>query len=395
MAEESGKRGTIGLVVPAFDRGGLEQVVLNLYRGFRRAGYDCLILIENNEAGYMSSLVRPGDAFIFNRDERLFLNKCHERRVGALSYHYSTFGLQDCSRLGFYTLYTLHNVYTWLDDDQFAARARQILAADGVIAVSSFVRNYFCRRAGAPRDAVEIIGNGVDVAGLKRPVRPLTDYAFGSSGNKTVFGVLASFHRNKHHLLAVRAAEILAARRQDFEVLFVGNAAVPDYHAEIRRAVAASGARERIHFTGFLDHEQMAALYQHTLDAVLLASLQEGCSNVVLEALAFDLPMVLTDVGNAQEAAALSSKVRVVPRSYPDLMALRPAEIDRLSRTGDTPNVEALADAMEAIIESRETLRNPNPPADRIISVDAMVGQYLRAIEAAPLLDILAKASAL
>lgn len=76
MAEESGKRGTIGLVVPAFDRGGLEQVVLNLYRGFRRAGYDCLILIENNEAGYMSSLVRPGDAFIFNRDERLFLNKC-------------------------------------------------------------------------------------------------------------------------------------------------------------------------------------------------------------------------------------------------------------------------------------------------------------------------------
>ncbi len=391
MVNKSGCRGTIGLVVPAFDSGGLEQVVLNLYQGFRSVGYDCVVLIENNEAGYMSSLVRPGDAFIFNRDERLFLEICRTRGIGALSYHYSTFGLEECSKIGIHTLYTLHNVYTWLDDADFAARAHRIMAAHSVIAVSSFVRNYFCRRAGVPREAVEIIGNGVDIGRLKIAVPPLARGSFGLSQDKTVFGVLASFHRNKHHLLAVRAAEILAARRDDFEILFVGKAAVPDYHVEVSRAVAASVARKHIQFADYLDRERMAALYQHVLDAVLLASLQEGCSNVVLEALAFDLPMVLTDVGNAQEAAALSDKVRVVPRSYPDLMALRPADIDRLSRSGDTPNVEAVAAAMEAVIEDRKTSHNLLQQVDRTISVETMVERYLSAIEPAPLLGALAK----
>ena len=34
------KRPVIGLVVSSFDKGGLEQVVLNLYRGYRAAGYE-------------------------------------------------------------------------------------------------------------------------------------------------------------------------------------------------------------------------------------------------------------------------------------------------------------------------------------------------------------------
>ena len=63
----------IGLVVSSFDKGGLEQVVLNLYRGYRQAGYPAYILVEQNILGAMAAEVPPQDIFVFDRNEDAFL----------------------------------------------------------------------------------------------------------------------------------------------------------------------------------------------------------------------------------------------------------------------------------------------------------------------------------
>lgn len=54
VADYPSVRQSIGLVVPAFDKGGLAQVVLNLYLGYRSLGHDCVVLVENNISGYMA-----------------------------------------------------------------------------------------------------------------------------------------------------------------------------------------------------------------------------------------------------------------------------------------------------------------------------------------------------
>lgn len=343
---------SVAIVVPSFDRGGLEQVALNLYRGYRALGSRCIVLVERNEAGYMlGRLERPGDGIILNGDESLFVEALARHEIDVVHYHYSTFGLAAARRLGLFTLYTVHNVYTWLDDAGFAHHAGQIMEADRVVAVSRFVRDYFCRRAQVPMDQVDVIPNGIDlswIAGAGAGTLPDLDIPAG----RFVFVLPASYFPVKHHPLALRAAELLLSRRKDFHLVFVGNVGDEGYAVDVDTLVASSPARTHVSQVACLSHDQMAAVYQQLADCVVLPTIQEGCSNVVLEALAFDRSLIITDVGNAAEARALSPRVRVIDRAE-EIDALTPDRIEALSRTGDCRNLRALVDAMASAMTVR------------------------------------------
>lgn len=373
---------SIGLVVPGFDKGGLEQVVFNLYKGYKAAGYRCIILSETNTSGQMSArLDEPGDFFIFNCDETLFLKACRRRGLTHLHYHYSTFGLAGATAIGLRTLYTIHNVYTWLEDDAFIARSHQIMSASCVVAVSRLVRDYFCKRAGIDFEDVLVIPNGVDVDHLLAGAGS----SQSNDGGRFVFANIASTHRNKHHAVAIGAAERLLPLRSDFVVILLGNVGDPAYDQEIATKIAASSARDHIVRQAYISPDRIGSFYRDVVDCVLLPSLQEGCSNVVLESLAAGKPMILTAVGNAEEASALSDRVIVIPPAYSDIQKLRPGIIDELSRSSETRNVDALAGAMLSMMEAgydpldAEQLKSLHAQ----ISVGKMVDAYLRCLRLA------------
>ncbi|GMG80810.1 hypothetical protein LNKW23_00220 [Paralimibaculum aggregatum] len=368
---------SVGLVVPSFDKGGLEQVALNLYRGYRARGCRVVVLVENNIAGAMlGRLESPDHAVILNREEPRFVETLAAHGIEVLHYHYSSFGLAAARALGIFTLYTLHNVYTWLDDAGFAHHARQVLQADRVTAVSEFVRSYFAGRAGCPADRIELIPNGVDLGWLEGAA-PLPD--LGLPEGRFVFAMPASFHPVKHHPLAIRAAEMLAERHRGFQLVLLGNPGEEAYGAHVERLIAASPARARITRVDYVPHDAMAAFYREVVDCVLLPTLQEGCSNVVLEALAADRPMILTDVGNAREARRMSPRVRVIEAAE-DVAALGPARIAALSQTGETRNLRALVEAMAAALTMRGGAAAPEVLAERraAIGLDRMVDAYHR-----------------
>ena len=371
---------SIALVVPVFDRGGLEQVVLNLYRAYRDAGHSCIVLVESNECDYMASFLDSReDVFIFNGDERLFLSKCLERRISICHYHYSTFGLSLVSDLGIYCIYTLHSIYTWMNGERFRVVAEQIRKADRVVAVSSFARDYFCVRAGVEPSAVQVIPNGVDIESLQTSQKILQRSNLGVPAGIFVFAHIASFFRNKHQAVMIAAAERLAGRGADFRLLLVGNVGDEVYFDELKNLVSTSSANQLIHIVDFVPRDRMASFYDGVVDAVVLPSLQEGYSNVVLEGLAFGKPMILTDVGSAREAAELSDRVHVVPPAYPDVLALDNAMIDALSRTGETPNLEPIVEAMSQVLDrqgSREWVE-PGPGIRAAVSVDRMASSYV------------------
>jgi glycosyltransferase involved in cell wall biosynthesis len=384
MSNQITVRHVIGLVVPAFDRGGLEQVVLNLYRGYKSLGHDCVVLVENNVSGYMTKrLQRKQDVVVFNKDETTFFRTCAVRSVTVLHYHYSVYLLRTMKYLGIYTIYTIHNVYTWLDDEIFRERADQILAADRVVAVSRFVRDYFCVRKGVSFESVDIVPNGVDLSALTPGAR-ITREALGLPPNGFLFANIASWHRNKHQILVIRAAELLLERISDFCVALVGNPADLEYQAEIEARLVNSAARSHIRLVPFVAAEFLNSFYREVVDCVLLPSLQEGCSNVVLEALATDRMMILTDVGNAQEAAALSDRVRIVRPAYPDVQAVSAARIYELSRSNRAPNMQEVVDSMfDFIVNPRAPTRAERLSAClRSIDVSNMVARYADFISA-------------
>lgn len=375
-------RGKIGLVVPAFDKGGLEIVVYNLYRGYKRAGYDCVILVENNEKGYMATrLESRADCLIFNRDEELFLKICRRERIECLHYHYSVFGLTWAAIMGIPTIYTIHNLYTWLEDDEFRERLGQISKAAHVVAVSRSVRDYFCSRSGMSQSEIVVINNGTDVLALVSGDEMMPS-DLGIANDLFVFANVASTHRNKHHSLMIAAAEKLAEQRSDFLFLMVGNVGDAAYHEEIAALIEQSPARDQIRLINYLPADRMPGFYRDICDCIILASLQEGCSNVVLEGLATGRPMILTDVGNAREASAMSDRVIVIPPAYPNVQELRPEHIDQYSRSSETRNLDALVDAMATMMDANYSSLLPDQlESTRLrVGLDTMIMAYLRLI---------------
>jgi glycosyltransferase involved in cell wall biosynthesis len=388
MSNEVTTRHVIGLVVPAFDKGGLEQVVLNLYRGYRSLGHDCVVLVENNVSGYMATrLEQKQDVVVFSKNETVFLQTCVSRFITVLHYHYSTYLISNMKNLGIYTIYTLHNVYTWLDDETFQERGNQILAANRVVAVSRFVRDYFCLRKGVSFERVDIVPNGVDLTTLT-PSGRITREALGLPSRGFIFANIASWHRNKHQALVIGAAELLLHRMNDFCVAFIGDFGDPDYQTEIEALLVLSKARSHIRLVPFVSAQVLGSFYCEVVDCVLLPSLQEGCSNVVLEGLATDQTMILTAVGNAREAAALSDRVRIVRPAYPDVQAVNAATICELSRLSHASNVQEVADAMFDVIINppKPTTAAKRRACLQSIDVDNMVTQYGNFIAAQALL---------
>lgn len=342
------KRPVIGLVVSSFDKGGLEQVVLNLYRGYRAAGYEAYLLVEENILGPMARQMPAEHLFVFDRDERKFLAFCREKNINTLHYHYNTFLMKGARLIGFRILYTIHNIYTWKNDAEMAAYAAKLQSAHRLVAVSGFVRDYFCARTGLPKERVEVINNGVQLDELFRPASlPFTRGSLGLKEGDIALAMVASFHPVKHQIGMLGVMRRLQARLPQAKLLLVGNVGDPEYYKEFCRHLQASPAAGSVIQVPYLNHTQMGEFLRTIPDLFLLPTLQEGCSNAVLEALCSGLPMVLTDVGNAREAeAAAPGACIVAPAAVPDPVQLTDRLARQLSGEENAPNADALADAI-------------------------------------------------
>ena len=96
----------IGLVVTTFDKGGLEQVVLNLYLGYKKAGYKTFLLCQENILGIMANSIEPKDLYVFNNDKNKFLQLLYDENITILHYHYNIFAADIVKKIGIKTIYT-------------------------------------------------------------------------------------------------------------------------------------------------------------------------------------------------------------------------------------------------------------------------------------------------
>lgn len=102
----------------------------------------------------------------------------------------------------------------------------------------------------------------------------------------------------------LQAAAILQGRGLDFELIIVGEGPLRD---ELERLTGGLGLRERVIFAGALSQEQLAHVYRRA-DVFCLASIvakdgdRDGLPNVILEAMAYGVPVVASNVGAIPEA---------------------------------------------------------------------------------------------
>ncbi|MDT8364364.1 MAG: glycosyltransferase family 4 protein [Nitrosomonas sp.] len=88
----------------------------------------------------------------------------------------------------------------------------------------------------------------------------------------------------------------------------------------LEKLVAELDLADRVRFTGRLENEAMATLYQQA-DLMLNSSLVDNMPNSVLEALASNVPVVSTNVGGVPFLVEHEQNALLVPPQDPDAMA--------------------------------------------------------------------------
>ncbi len=200
--------------------------------------------------------------------------------------------------------------------------------ADRLIVPSAFLQEVF-RRFGL---SAEIVPNVIDLSRFApRPPDAPSD-------------------RAAPHLIVTRNLEPI----YDIDTALRALAIVRTVHPGARMTVAGSGPeRDRLvglaatlgaashaTFTGRLDNERIAALYQEA-DVFINPSLVDNMPNSVLESLASGVPVVSTDVGGVRYVVEHQKTALLVPARDADAMARAvlqllddPGDAERLARAG-------------------------------------------------------------
>ena len=189
----------------------------------------------------------------------------------------------------------VHHVISFWDDLRPQLRLALGLAvrrADHVVCVAHALREGVM--AGRPVSApVSVIPNGVDERHYRSTpeLREAARRRLGAAPDDVVLGTVANFRPVKNYPRLLRAAAAVLARQPRLRLVCVGGGGGLD---EARALAARLGIADRVTFPGPVKdvREQLAGF-----DAFVLASLREGCPNVVLQAMAMGLPVAGAAVG--------------------------------------------------------------------------------------------------
>jgi glycosyltransferase involved in cell wall biosynthesis len=196
---------------------------------------------------------------------------------------------------------------------------------DRIICVSRAVERFFLdlRVFGRPiaREKIVTIYKGHEPEWYDDPPADLAEFAI-PPGAFTIGYCGRDRPRKGIHLL-IEAAGLLD-RDWPLHYLLVGRM---DGNEDLRRRIAASPARDRIHLTGFRTD---APRIVRACDVFALPSIQrEGLSRAVFEAMAQGVPAIVSDAGGLPEQVEHGVSGLVVPQSDPGALAAAIAQLYR------------------------------------------------------------------
>jgi glycosyltransferase involved in cell wall biosynthesis len=214
--------------------------------------------------------------------------------------------------------------YYWLDR-RIAARAER------VVVMSERHREHWPRQAWKVRVIYNAVIPLADTAGVRDTAAPRV--------GSPVFGVVGRLSFEKGVDVFLRACHLLRGRGTPFSALVVGDG------PERERLMTLRSTLRLDDVVAFRPSTPDVGSVYAALDALVIPSRSEGLPNVLLEALAEDLPVVSTAVGAVPEVLRDPAAGLVVPPDDPAALA------DAMMRVADVGRTRAAQRARRDCIE--------------------------------------------
>jgi glycosyltransferase involved in cell wall biosynthesis len=177
--------------------------------------------------------------------------------------------------------------------------AEHLKSSDAIIAVSDFIRGEV-EKKDVEKTKIRVIFDGVDSHHFSRDNFEKTAMRndLGLPTNALIALNIARFAPNKRHdLLIAASAEVIKAV-PNYHLVFVGEAEDQRYFADIVEQVKKAGLSDHATFLGF---QRDIRKVEAAADALLLCSDREPLGTCLMEAMAMELPVVVTDSGGSHE----------------------------------------------------------------------------------------------
>jgi glycosyltransferase involved in cell wall biosynthesis len=225
---------------------------------------------------------------------------------------------------------------------------------------------------GYAREKMRVIPNGIDIDRFQAD--PVGGQALRRDlnipGDAPVIGLAARFHPNKDHATFLRAAGILLKKMPKVHFVLCGDGIVAE-NAQMAAEIEAAGLNNHCHLLG--PQSDMRRVYS-AWDIAASSSVSEAFPLAVGEAMACEVPCVVTDVGDC--AAIVGETGKVVPPQDPERMAaswqeflglgretLRRLGARARERIATNYSLPALVERYQAIYESVGRASRDSQPA--------------------------------
>lgn len=227
--------------------------------------------------------------------------------------------------------------FHWLSGLTYRAAAVVSRFADAIVVNSASGMEYHRTQGFFPGRMVSI-PNGIDTEKFHpdRTAGEAFRNELGVSPDQKLIGIVGRLDPMKDHPTFLKAASLLAGRRNDLRFVCVGDGPT-DYRSELETFTKDLKINGAVVWAG--ERKDVFPVY-NALDLLVSSSIGEGFPNVIGEAMACGVPCVATDVGDS--AAIVGETGVIVQPADPEALA---AGIERL--LSSAPAADAIRDRIE------------------------------------------------
>lgn len=234
--------------------------------------------------------------------------------------------------------------------------ADYLKGAEAIIAVSEFIRAEAERRD-IEGSRIRVIFDGVDINHFSRAAfsKAVARKELGLPPDAPIALNIARFAPNKRQDLLIAASELVRKKLPDYHLVFVGEAEDQRHYSEIVEQIEKTGLSSNVTFLPF---QRDIRKVEAAADVLVLCSDREPLGTCLLEAMAMELPVIVTKSGGSHE--------------------LFVDEVTGLKTQGG--DVHGLAAAIESILTNAELAHRLKTAARRQAETEFTIQSHAKAV---------------